>query len=187
MTFQVILSNGMGGYLYCSLCIEHKQSDGVWCLSFPHIEESSWTDLCTGLIPSLFRWFSKTSTWLISQPHRLLHPGLQLNPALSYDIETGQQMLHLAFLGLDHYPNCLRAPESYHHSQKDGWTFKDNMPLFPKVGRKLFSCWVDVDYLFCRGGHKLLKVLIREETKKGRLDSGISFSFPFFCFSFSAI
>lgn len=135
MTFQVILSNGMGGYLYCSLCIEHKQSDGVWCLSFPHIEESSWTDLCTGLIPSLFRWFSKTSTWLISQPHRLLHPGLQLNPALSYDIETGQQMLHLAFLGLDHYPNCLRAPESYHHSQKDGRTFKDSMPLFPKVGR----------------------------------------------------
>lgn len=53
---------------------------------------------------------------------------------------------------------------------------KEHYTIFPKGGLGGFGSLVDYEYLsMFMVGCKLLLIMVREETKKGRLDSRISF------------
>lgn len=80
------------------------------------------------------------------QSHRLFQPGLQLSPGLAHHIDTTRQpMLQLAFLGLDHYHNFLRACKRCHHPPDSRKQFYENDAPFPRGG------WVVFGHSMCDG------------------------------------
>ena len=110
----------------------------------------------------------------IVQPHRPLHPGLQLSSVFRHHTECGQPVLQLAFLGRDHSLHCLRAPERYHRSHTAGSNFKNTTPSFPRVG--VIGIWLLGGWWIFVIVRVWLVTCVKHGTMKRILNSRISFS-----------